>query len=81
MAAILAGVAVGGCRSAGDWREAADRKAAGVLAAAQRDTTGREEPVQIETPAQTLRRRLLLDQGLATFNEASLGIRDRKSVV
>jgi outer membrane protein TolC len=76
MAAILAGVAVGGCRSAGDWREAADRKAAGVLAAAQRDTTGREEPVQIETPAQTLRRRLLLDQGLATFNEASLGIRD-----
>lgn len=74
---MVAAVAVaGGCRSAGDWRDVADEKAARVLGAVQRDVTGREEPVQIETPAQTLRRRLLLDQGLTVFNEASLGIRD-----
>ena len=74
---MVAAVAfAGGCRSAGDWRDVADEKAARVLGAVQRDVTGREEPVQIETPAQTLRRRLLLDQGLTVFNEASLGIRD-----
>ena len=74
---MVAAVAVaGGCRSAGVWRDVADEKAARVLGAVQRDVTGREEPVQIETPAQTLRRRLLLDQGLTVFNEASLGIRD-----
>lgn len=74
---LAAAVAViGGCRSAGDWRDHADEKAATLLGAAQRDVTGREEPVRIETPAQTLRRRLLLDQDLTVFNEASLGIRD-----
>ena len=49
---MVAAVAVaGGCRSAGDWRDVADEKAARVLGAVQRDVTGREEPVQIETPA------------------------------
>lgn len=73
---VLFVAVAGGCKSTLDWRNEADERAAGLLGATQRETTGREEAVRIETPAQTLRRRLLLDQGLAVFNEASLGVRD-----
>lgn len=75
--AALAGLsAAGGCRTPGEWRDDADAKAGRHLAAAQRAVTGREEKLEIETPSDTLRRRLLLDQNLAVFNAASLGIRD-----
>ena len=74
LAALLSLVAA--CRSASDWREQADRRERANLERAQRGELGRTEPVEIETPAETLRRRLLLDQGLARGNPASLGIRD-----
>lgn len=68
--------AFAGCKNAGDWRADADRTAAAYLGAAQKDVTGRVETFEIETPADTLRRRLLLDQGLVISDLASLGVRD-----
>lgn len=65
-----------GCRSAQDWRRQADKREKENLEAVQMEVSGRTEPLVIETPAETLRRRLLLDQHLATSDLASLGIRD-----
>ena len=69
-------LAVAGCRSAGDHRQAADRAAARSIDAAQARALGRTEPITIESPAETLRRRLLLDQQLAYKAPASLGVHD-----
>lgn len=74
--ALLGSWGVTGCKSAADWREDADVKAGKHLGAAQKAVTGKEEKVVIETPGDTLRRRLLLDQNLLVLDKASLGIRD-----
>ncbi len=76
LAALAALAAATSCRSTGSWRAQADRRAERILAAAQQDVAGRADPLVIETPSDTLRRRLLLDQRLVTFDAASLGIRD-----
>ena len=73
-AAALSGAA--GCRSAQSWRADADRAAAERLAAARAAEGLPEEALEVETPSDTLRRRLLLDQKLPVFDPASLGIRD-----
>ena len=65
-----------GCRSAQSWRADADRAAAERLAAARAAEGLGEEPVEVESAADTLRRRLLVGQALPTFDPASLGIRD-----
>ena len=75
-AAALGLALVAGCKSAQDWRRQADERSKANLEAAQMEVSGRTEPLVIETPAETLRRRLLLDQGLAVSDLASLGIRD-----
>ena len=64
------------CRSTRDWREQADRQAEQLLRASQEKVTGKIEPISVESPADTLRRRLLLGQNLQFHNPASLGIRD-----
>ena len=66
----------GGCKSTEKWRSQADDAAAKRIAAAQNAVRGSAEEVGIETPGDTLRRRLLLDQNLLTSGSASLGIRD-----
>lgn len=68
----LALLSVVGCRSAASWRADADRRADRLLGLAQTDVTS----ASLETPADTLRRRLLLDQNLLSADPASLGIRD-----
>ncbi|MBR1609458.1 MAG: TolC family protein [Kiritimatiellae bacterium] len=72
-AAVLAAV---GCRTPGQWRKVADARADELLAAARADAGAEQEKISVETPADTLRRRLLLDQGLPVFHPASYGIRD-----
>lgn len=74
VAATLA-VLIAGCR-AGDYRREADRVAYDVIAQKQAEALGRTEPFTIETPADTLRRRLLLDQHLPYSAGASLGTKD-----
>lgn len=65
-----------GCRSSEEWREQADQKANHWLEQTQQEINGKTEPILVETPADTLRRRLLLDQKLQTTHEASLGVTD-----
>ncbi len=69
-------VALGACRSASDYRDEADRVSGSYLAAGQTVALGRTEAIDIETPADTLRRRLMIDQGLLADDPASFGIRD-----
>ena len=61
-----------GC-SAQYYRRDADRVAADIIKKEQRKALGRTEPFTIETPADTLRRRLIVAQGLPYAGPESLG--------
>lgn len=74
--AALAAIVVAGCRSAQDYRHEADVTADAYLSAYQQQVTGKTEHFDIETPADTLRRRLMIDQQLLVNDPASFGIRD-----
>ena len=74
--ATVAAVATAGCRSTAKWREAAHEAAARHIAAAQAAAGAQVEEIAVESASETLRRRLLLGQGLPVFDPASLGIRD-----
>ncbi len=69
-------VVLGACRSASDYRAEAEEVTAAYLKSGQTAATGRTEPIEIETPADTLRRRLMIDQNLLANDPASFGIRD-----
>lgn len=73
--AVTAALPAAGCRDARHHRAAADAAAGGIIAEKQRQAVGRTEPFAIERPADTLRRRLLLDQDLPRAGPASLGVR------
>ena len=64
-----------GCR-ASDYRRDADRVSYDIVQQKQTEALGRTEPFSIESPAATLRRRLLLDQQLPYSADASLGAKD-----
>jgi outer membrane protein TolC len=74
VAAALA-ASMAGCR-ARDYRREADRAAYDIITRKQAAALERTEPFTIEAPADTLRRRLLLDQHLAHAANASLGAKD-----
>jgi outer membrane protein TolC len=57
-------------------RAGADAAAYRIVSEAQEAQVGESEPFTIETPADSLRRRLLLDQGLPSSDPASLGTHD-----
>ena len=46
------------------YREEANEIADGIITRTQEETFGRSDPIDIETPADILRRRLMLDQKL-----------------
>ena len=74
--ALLPILAVCACRSAQDYRKEADAVERVYLSAVQQKAIGRTEEISIETAADTLRRRLMLDQNLLANDPASFGIRD-----
>ena len=76
IAAALLLMAIGGCKNAQDYRREADETSRAYLSAYQERVTGKVEEFDIETPADTLRRRLMLDQELRANDPASFGIRD-----
>lgn len=77
LAVPLAGVMLlSGCRTAAFWRKQADSKAQSLLTAGQSRELGKTETITVETPADTLRRRLLTSQNLPYHASASLGIWD-----
>ena len=65
-----------GCLSASGHRRKADERARHAIEAAQKRGLGRKEAVDVESPADTLRRRLLIDRKLPHRGAASLGVRD-----
>ncbi len=62
-----------GCASPARRREAADRDAYAIIARQQEAVWGSASEFRIETPADTLRRRLMVGQDLPRVGEASLG--------
>ena len=74
--APLALLVLASCRNAADYRREADETAKVYLSAYQQEAVGRVEKIEIETPADTLRRRLMIDQNLLAKDPASFGIRD-----
>ena len=77
VAGVVAVLAAGVCGCMPDlYRQHADHVAYRSIAQKQTEALGRTEPFNIETPAETLRRRLLLDQQLPYSTSASLSTRD-----
>lgn len=70
----------GGCKPLLAWRVEADDVADDIIQHSQGHAIGRSEPFTIETPANALRRRLLLAQDLQVSGPASLGTDQLKPV-
>ncbi|MGD8453575.1 MAG: TolC family protein [Phycisphaerae bacterium] len=77
---VLSALWTGGCVPPKLYRQDADRVAYDIVSKAQQSTLGRTEPFTIETPAETLRRRLMLDQELPHASSASLGAGDLEPI-
>lgn len=65
-----------GCQSSLEWYKEADQQASKHISEAQEKELGRTELIEVESPADSLRRRLLLDQNLPMRAKESLGIHD-----
>ena len=65
-----------GCQSAGQYRKGIDRTAARIIEQKQMEALGRIEPFTIETPEETLRKRLMIGQELPYSSPASLGTKE-----
>ncbi len=76
---LLPACAFSGCASVRSHRQAADAAAYKIIGEKQQEALGRTEPLEIESPADTLRRRLLLDQKLPYSGPMSLGVHDLPS--
>lgn len=80
LAASLALLSSAACLSPGDHREKADEAAAELIGATQEVALGRREAFTIERPAETLRRRLMLEQDLPRASDASLDRRELEPI-
>lgn len=74
LGAMVGGLALGGCQSAGEHYAEADDVTARIIEHKQLDTLGRTEPFTIDRPSDTFRRRLLATQGLPVSGAAALGV-------
>jgi outer membrane protein TolC len=79
-AIVLLSLFVGGCRSPAEHRVNADKVASRIITAKQEEAFGETEPLSIERPSDTLRRRLLAQQNLAVSSQASLGTDQLKPI-
>jgi outer membrane protein TolC len=73
VAVCAALAAMAGC-TASEYRNQADQVAADIVKAQQKQAIGRQEAFTIETPADTLRKRLMMSQSLPYSTRASLGV-------
>ena len=64
------------CKTAGGYHREADRVALDIIQKKQEVAFGKTEPFEVERPADTLRRRLMLDEDLPHASPASLGSHD-----
>ncbi len=72
----MAAISIPACRTPAGHRQEADSVAMKIVQETQRRALDRTEAFTIERPADTLRRRLLLDQNLPHADPASLGTQD-----
>ncbi len=77
---VMIAAATVGCRSAQEHRKDADEVAARMIEAGQAEALGRAEPFTINTAANALRRRLLIEQQLPYADRASLGTDQLKPI-
>jgi outer membrane protein TolC len=70
---LCCGLLLNGCRSPKEFRQNADKVADEIIVEKQKEALGKTEPLSIERPSDTLRRRLLGEQGLQYSSKASLG--------
>jgi outer membrane protein TolC len=71
---LTAGGVLVGCRTARQYRREADTTVRQIIAEKQKQAVGTTQPFTIERPADTLRRRLLVDQNLPYAGPESLGV-------
>lgn len=71
--ALLMPLGMAGCMSTTEYFQEADKVASTIIAEKQTQAIGHTEPFTIDTPAQTLRRRLLGIEKLPTSHPASYG--------
>lgn len=69
-----------GCKSPAEHRDEANEAAYGIIDTVRERELGAVEPFTIETPADSLRRRLLLDQELPFSDRSSLGAREAERI-
>lgn len=77
---FVAALALASCRNPEVYRHGADRAALDIIADKQQEALGHTEPFTIETPARTLRRRLLEGQSLAVAGPLSYGVDGLESI-
>lgn len=70
---VVTGLLLSACRSPTAHREKADRTANRIVEQQEEELFGRQTTFTIERPADTLRRRLLLEQGLPSAGDEALG--------
>ncbi len=80
LAVVAVAAIFAGCRSPAQHRKDADETAAKIISEKQKQAFGKTEPFTVEVPADTLRRRLLLEQNLPYASPASLGVRDLQPI-
>ncbi len=79
-AAVSLLLVLAGCRSPAGYRRQADRTAYEIVGRAQEQALHKTEPFAIEPPAETLRRKLLLDQDLPHAGPAARGTHDLPAI-
>lgn len=72
--------ALTGCQSAGTHRAQIEGAVAQIVKEKQMEALGRVEPLEIEPPAETLRRRLTIAQNLIHVGPESLGVKDLQPI-
>lgn len=69
-----------GCATPQEYRQNADKTAYKIIEQKQMEALGRNEPFTVEQPADTLRRRLMIDQNILYSNPASLNTKELKPI-
>lgn len=77
---IGAGLSLVACQSPEEYRQEADRVAMEIIRQQQQQVLGHADGLEIRTPAETVRRRLLVDQNLPTSDAASQSSREVKLI-
>jgi outer membrane protein TolC len=80
LAAVVGMIFLMGCATPQEYRENTDKTTYKIIEQKQKEALGRNEPFTVEPPADTLRRRLMIDQNIPYSSPASLNTKDLKPI-